>query len=174
MKAYQPTGLGRSIVRFFQEYLPTLRGMSRHTIQSYRDAMILFLGFAAKDRKRAVEALELADITADRVVRFLAFLETERKNSVTTRNARLAAMHTFARFLIGENPDHMAALQQILGIPFKRGARTAPIEYLEKVEIEVLLTRLPFFSQRFWRDRAVRLSEAIEIAEVATVISMIF
>ena len=140
MKAYQPTGLGRSIVRFFQEYLPTLRGMSRHTIQSYRDAMILFLGFAAKDRKRAVEALELADITADRVVRFLAFLETERKNSVTTRNARLAAMHTFARFLIGENPDHMAALQQILGIPFKRGARTAPIEYLEKVEIEVLLS----------------------------------
>jgi hypothetical protein len=36
------------------------------------------------------------------------------------------------------------------------------------------LARLPFFSQRFWRDRAVRLSEAIEIAEVATVISMIF
>jgi integrase/recombinase XerD len=139
MRAYQPTGLGRSIVRFFQEYLPTLRGMSRHTIQSYRDAMILFLGFVAKDRGRPVEALELADITADRVGRFLAFLETERKNSIITRNARLAAMHTFARFLVAENPDHMAALQQILGIPFKRGARAAPIEYLEKAEIEVLL-----------------------------------
>jgi integrase/recombinase XerD len=139
MRAYQPTGLGRSIVRFFQEYLPTLRGMSRHTIQSYRDAMILFLGFAAKDSRRPVEALELADITADRVGRFLAFLEIERKNSITTRNARLAAMHTFARFLAPKNPDHMAALQQILGIPFKRGARAAPIEYLEKAEIEVLL-----------------------------------
>jgi integrase/recombinase XerD len=139
MRAYQPTGLGRSIVRFFQEYLPTLRGMSRHTIQSYRDAMILFLGFVAKDRGRPVEALELADITADRVGRFLAFLEIKRKNSITTRNARLAAMHTFARFLVAENPDHMAALQQILGIPFKRGARAAPIEYLEKAEIEVLL-----------------------------------
>src|SRR5208337_444408 len=42
MKAYQPTGLGRSIVGFFQEYLPTLRGMSRHTIQSYRDGLVLF------------------------------------------------------------------------------------------------------------------------------------
>lgn len=139
MRAYQPTGLGRSIVRFFQEYLPTLRGMSRHTIQSYRDAMILFLGFVAKDRGRPVEALELADVTADRVRRFLAFLEIERKNSIITRNARLAAMHTFARFLVAENPDHMAELQQILGIPFKRGARAAPIEYLEKREIEVLL-----------------------------------
>jgi integrase/recombinase XerD len=139
MKAYQPTGLGRSIVRFFQEYLPTLRGMSRHTIRSYRDGMILFLGFAVKDRGRPIESLDLADITADRVGRFLAFLEVERKNSITTRNARLAAMHTFARFLVAENPEHMAALQQVLGIPFKRGARAAPIEYLEKTEIEVLL-----------------------------------
>jgi integrase/recombinase XerD len=139
MKAYKPTELARAIVRFFQEYLPTLRGMSRHTIQSYRDAMILFLGFAAKDRGRPIEALELADITSDRVSRFLAFLEMERKNSISTRNARLAAMHTFARFLVAENPEHMAALQQILGIPFKRGARVAPIEYLEKAEIEALL-----------------------------------
>src|ERR1700739_2688985 len=139
MKTRQATGLGRSIVRFFQVYLPTLRGISRHTIQSYRDGMILFLNFAARDCGRRVEALELADITADRVGRFLAFLEIERKNTVPTRNARLAAMHTFARFLVAETPDHMAALQQVLGIPFKRGARAAPIEYLEKAEIEALL-----------------------------------
>lgn len=139
MKAYQPTGLGRAVVRFFQEYLPMLRGMSRHTIQSYREAMILFLRFAAKDCRRHVESLEIADITAERVGRFLATLETERQNSITTRNARLAALHTFARFLVAENPGHMAALQQVLGIPFKRGARAAPIEYLEKAEIAILL-----------------------------------
>lgn len=104
MKAYQPTELGRSVVRFFQDYLPTLRGMSRHTIRSYRDAMILFLGFCAEDRQRRVERLELADITADRVVQFLAHLEASRKNSITTRNARLAAIHTFARFLVAEQP----------------------------------------------------------------------
>ena len=139
MKKYQPTQLGRAVVRFFQEYLPTLRGMSRHTIQSYRDSMILFLRFAAKDSQRPIESLELADITADRVGRFLAFLEAERGNSITTRNARLAAMHTFARYLVGDHPEQMAALQQILGIPFKRGAQATPIEYLEKTEIEALL-----------------------------------
>ena len=56
MKTYQPAGLGRSIVGFFQEYLPTLRGMSRHTIQSYRDGLVLFLRFAATDSGRAVDA----------------------------------------------------------------------------------------------------------------------
>jgi site-specific recombinase XerD len=90
MKTYQPTGLGRSIVSFFQEYLPTLRGMSRHTIQSYRDGLVLFLQFAATDCGRAIEALEVADITADRVGRFLAFLETARKNSITNSGWRWA------------------------------------------------------------------------------------
>jgi integrase/recombinase XerD len=87
--------------------------MSRHTIQSYRDGLVLFLQFAATDCRRAIEALAVADITADRVGRFLAFLETTRQNSITTRNARLAALHTFARFLVAGNPYHMAALQQI-------------------------------------------------------------
>jgi integrase/recombinase XerD len=155
MKAYQPTDLGRSVVRFFQDYLPTLRGMSRHTIRSYRDAMILFLGFCAEERQRRVERLELADITADRVVRFLAHLEARRKNSVTTRNARLAAIHTFARFLLAEQPEHMVALQQILGIPFKRGERVTPIEYLEKIEIEALLTGIDRATPSGRRDHAM-------------------
>ncbi len=139
MKKYQPTQLGRAVVRFFQEYLPTLRGMSRHTIQSYRDCMILFLGFAAKDCHRPIESLELSDITADRICRFLTFLEAERGNTISTRNVRLAAMHTFAHYLVSDHPEQMAALQQILGIPFKRGAQATPIEYLEKTEIEALL-----------------------------------
>lgn len=155
MKAYQPTELGRSVVRFFQDYLPTLRGMSRHTIRSYRDAMILFLRFCAEDRQRRVDRLELADITADRVVRFLAHLEDRRKNSVTTRNARLAAIHTFARFLVAEQPEHMVAFQQILGIPFKRGERVTPIEYLEKTEIEALMTGIDRTTPSGRRDYAM-------------------
>lgn len=155
MKAYQPTGLGRAVVRYFQEYLPTLRGMSRHTIQSYREAMILFLKFTAKDCRRAVEALEVTDITAARVGRFLAALETERQNSISTRNARLAALHTFARFLVAEQPGHMAALQQVLGIPFKRGTRTTPIEYLEKAEIVALLASIDRKTPSGRRDHAM-------------------
>ncbi len=155
MRPYKPTGLGRCIVRFFQEYLPSLRGMSRHTIQSYRDSMVLFLRFAATDTARSVEALDIGDITANRVSGFLSFLETERKNCIATRNARLAALHTFARFLIAENPEHMECLQQVLGLPFKRGARDAPIEYLEKTEIEALLAKIDRSTPSGRRDYAL-------------------
>lgn len=134
-----PNTLSHCIVRFFQEYLPTLRGMSTHTIHSYRDALVLYLRFTASDHKRRIEQLSFDDITAEGVGRFLAFLERDRGNSVTTRNTRLAALHTFARFAAGELPERLVELQRILCIPFKRGTRRGPVEYLEETEVEALL-----------------------------------
>jgi len=135
----QSTALGRSVARFFQEYLPDLRGMSPHTIKSYRDTMVLFLRFAAAKSGGSIESLDVRDINADRLGDFLTSLEKERGNSIATRNARLAAMHSFARFLIAEHPEHMDALQQVVGLPFKRGGRAAPVEYLEEPEIKGVL-----------------------------------
>ena len=142
MRAQRPNGLGMAIEQFFREYLPTLRGVSPHTIRNYRDAIVLFLRFTSIQTERAIEDLDLADFTAQRVQAFLAFLEAERHNGIATRNARLAALHTFARFLATEQPAQLAELQRVLGVPFKRGARNTPIEYLEPVEVEALLNSI--------------------------------
>ncbi len=137
-----PSALSHCIVKFFQEYLPTLRGMSTHTIRSYRDALVLYIRFAAAHRGRPVERLNFDDLTATELGHFLAALEDERGNNVATRNARLAALHTFARFAVGEYPETMVELQRILAIPFKRGARRPPVEYLEEEEVGEIL-KLP-------------------------------
>ncbi|MGC1951389.1 MAG: tyrosine-type recombinase/integrase [Gammaproteobacteria bacterium] len=150
-----PNTLSHCIVRFFQEYLPTLRGMSAHTIRSYRDALVLYLRFAAADRKRPIECLNFDDVTATEVGRFLAFLEHERGNSVATRNIRLAALHTFARFAAGECPERMTEVQRILSIPFKRGAQRGPVEYLEVAEVEALLKLPPGATDTEQRDQAL-------------------
>ena len=42
------TALGRDLVQFFEDYLPAQRGLSPHTIRSYRDALVLLLQFAAR------------------------------------------------------------------------------------------------------------------------------
>ena len=139
MKPERPNDLGRCIVRFFQEYLPTLRGMSPHTIRSYRDALVLYLRFAAAHSEQRIERLDFDDFTAEQVSDFLAFLERSRHNGIATRNTRLAALHTFARFAVSEYPERMAELQRVLSIPFKRGARCGPVEYLEEGEVEALL-----------------------------------
>jgi site-specific recombinase XerD len=139
MKRLLPTDFGRALCRFFQEYLPTQRGVSVHTLRSYRDSTLLLLRHMAGDTGKRIEALQLSDFTAERVTRFLRHLETERHNGISTRNARLAGLHTFARFLIANYPEHMASLQGVLGLPFKRGAKKAPIDYLDIKEVEALL-----------------------------------
>lgn len=142
MKNKRPNAFGCAIERYFREYLPTLRGMSMHTIHSYRDAIILFLRFTSVHKTKAIENLELDDFTAAQVRLFLTFLEEERHNGIATRNARLAALHTLARFLATEEPAHLAELQRVLGLPFKRGARQTPIEYFEQNELEALFASI--------------------------------
>ena len=142
MRRKGPTDLGRAVVSFFQDHLPQQRGLSTHSIKSYRDAVVLWLQFVADDGQRGIEKLNLSDLTVERAERFLEYLEVKRRNGIATRNARLAALHTFARYLSTQYPERLGEFQGILGIPFKRGARQAPIEYLESADIEALLGRI--------------------------------
>src|SRR5258708_6839015 len=155
MKPHRSNALGRSLVRFFQEYLPTLRGMSQHTIHGYRDAVVLFLRYLAEDSGRPVDRLDLSDINAVTVSRFLTFIEEKRGNSINTRNARLAAIHTFSRFLASDYPEHMVEWQRVLALPFKRGATQAPIEYLEADEVKAVLRRIDRSTEAGRRDYAL-------------------
>jgi len=140
MSTPRPNALARALVKYFQEYLPTLRGMSTHTIHSYRDAIVLYLRFIAARTRRRPECLDLSDFTLDHVTEFLADLERTRHSSIATRNARLAALHTFARFAASQAPEHLAELQRVLALPFKRGARRASVEFLDQKEVAALLT----------------------------------
>lgn len=155
MTRVKPTDLGRDLVRFFEDYLPVQRGVSPHTIHSYRDALLLLLQFVARDSKRAIERLEIADLTPERITRFLSFLETERKNGIATRNARLGAIHVFARFMASHHPEQLGSLQRIIGLPFKRGAQEAPIEYLERNEVEAVLNSIDRTTMAGRRDYAL-------------------
>ena len=102
MKAAKPTPLACMLVQFFDKHLP-LRGVSTHTIQSYRDSLELFLRFVAADRRCEIEALNIKHFTATEVEEFLADLKRTRGNGTSTRNVRLAAVRIFARFVARHN-----------------------------------------------------------------------
>jgi integrase/recombinase XerD len=142
MNRLSPPDLGRIVVSFFEEYLPEQRGMSIHTIRSYRDSVVLWLQFAARDAGRRLETLGIADLTPERVERFLEHLEADRGNSIGTRNARLAAMHTFVRHVGAKHPEQLGLVQSIRNIPFKRGAPQAPIDYPESADIKALMNHI--------------------------------
>jgi integrase/recombinase XerD len=154
MKPTLPNLLARCLRDYFTDHLPRLRGMSRHTIHSYRDSMVLLLRFVASGVKREVCDLDLEDIQPERVLAFLAYLEKERANSITTRNVRLAAIHAFFRYVGAHHPEQLACAQRLLGIPFKRADQRV-IEYLDRAEIEAILTRMDRSTTDGQRDYAL-------------------
>lgn len=141
MKSQSPNLLARCLRDYFNDHLPVLRGMSSHTILNYRDSLVLLLRFLAANRKRQVQDLDLDDFEPTRILAFLNYLEQERKNSVPTRNVRLAAIHAFFRYVGSQHPEQLERSHRILGIPFKRGIQRV-IHYLERSEIEAVLSRI--------------------------------
>jgi integrase/recombinase XerD len=141
MNPTSPNLLARCLRDYFTDHLPRLRGMSPHTILSYRDSLVLLLRFLAPTRKRQVADLDLEDFEPDQILAFLNHLEQDRKNGVPTRNVRLAAIHAFFRYVGAHHPDQMERSQCILGVPFKRGCQRV-IEYLEHSEIDAVLKRI--------------------------------
>jgi len=151
MKSKRPNLLASLLRNFFCDYLPILRGMRPNTIKSYRDSLVLLLRFLASHNNRQVSSLELEDMGHQDIKAFLAYLERDRKNSASTRNVRLAAFHSFFRFIAAQHPDRLEHAQRILGIPFKKtGSRV--VDYLEYEEIQEILSAVDKNTRKGRRD----------------------
>ncbi|MFQ5923611.1 MAG: tyrosine-type recombinase/integrase [Anaerolineales bacterium] len=123
---------------FFLERLLQQRRASPHTIASYRDTFRLLLNFAKDRLGKNPSELELAALDAPFLGKFLSYLETERRNSPRTRNVRLAALHSFFRYVALRDPTHAQLCQRVLAMPPKKHEKR-PIDYLNQPEIEALL-----------------------------------
>jgi len=129
------------IQTFFRRHLIVTRDVSPHTIHAYRDAIRGLLTFAATRRQRAVVDLTIDDVGRDTVLAFLDHLEQHRRNAAATRNARLAAIHSFYRYVSAEDPAVLAVCRQVLSIPYKR-APTRPVTCLARADVEHLLASI--------------------------------
>jgi integrase/recombinase XerD len=96
------------IRRFLLEYLVSERNLARNTQASYRDTLVLLLPFIARVKKRPVDRLAVEDLSPLVVRRFLEHLEKDRGCSGATRNLRLGAIHSLAKFIGTHSPEHLA------------------------------------------------------------------
>jgi site-specific recombinase XerD len=123
---------------FFLRRLIAQRGASARTVEAYRDAFELLLGFVENRTGKPPSALALADLDAPLVLDFLDHLETRRGNSARTRNARLAAIHSFMRYAAVRDPASLPITARVLAIPAKRFDRPA-LGYLSREQIAAIL-----------------------------------
>lgn len=132
------TALAPLLQSFFTERLAKEREASPHTVCAYKTTFCLLLRFARDRLGKAPSDILLEEMSAPLIASFLHHLEMERKNSVRTRNARLAAIHSFFRYIAVLVPDHADQVKRVLDIPHKRFDRRL-VDFLSRPEFEALL-----------------------------------
>lgn len=108
------------VSKYLADYLPVQKNLSSNTILSYRNTFMLLLTFMQQVKVIPPEKMEFSYLDSRCIQDFLLWLENERKCSISTRNQRLAAIHSFVKYAMFIRPEMLYDCQQILGVSYKK------------------------------------------------------
>ncbi|GAE86641.1 tyrosine-type recombinase/integrase [Bacteroides reticulotermitis] len=146
-----PTDFAYHLAHYFNDFLCGCRNLSKNTVSSYSDTFRLMVIFFNERLSIPPEKLTLKIIDDRSIFHYLEWLQTDRHCSNATRNNRLAAIHSFFRYLQTQDPKRLLVCQKILLIPFKK--ETKPIlKYLTIEQISALLRVPNLHNERERRD----------------------
>src|SRR6185369_12834728 len=148
--------IGPYLRRFLLEDVIADRNLSPESQRSYRDAIVLLLRFVEDRYGIDPESLPVERINGHLIREFLKYLEEKRGNAVSTRNQRLAALHSLFRFVARQAPETVALSMEVQAVPLMKTS-TAPVPYLEKPEIDAILESANQTSPQGRRDYALLL-----------------
>ena len=163
------TLIAPTIQAFFTDYLLAQRQLSPNTIRAYRDTWKLLLTYISDETGTPVCRITIEQVEHDHVAAFLTWLETSRGNTVTTRNARLAAIHAWCDYTARMLPQHVADLARISAIPVKKHPRP-DLSWLTDTETQALLDAIPTSTWTGRRDHALLALAAhtgLRVSEIA-------
>jgi len=147
----KPTDFAKHMTAFFSEYLPGAKNLSSNTILSYRDTFRLLLAYCRDYEGIVPEKLRITTFSDKLLIRFLDWLQHERGNSIASRNNRLAAIHSFFRYVQAQEPGLMLTCQRILQVPFKK-YHTPIVRHLTPDQTRDLLAAPGFATRSDRRD----------------------
>ncbi len=148
------TDFAKTLARYLTDFLPGQRNVSPNTIKSYRDTFKQYLIFMQEEQRIRPERISFASVTMPSIKDFLHWLETSKNVSISTRNQRLAAIHSFFRYAQTENPEILFESQKILGIPFKKKQQQI-IQHLSMNQLAYLFEQPDTSTKRGRRDLAL-------------------
>lgn len=148
------TPIAPHITAFLRQRLPVERRASQHTTDAYAYAFTLLFEFTSARFGVRPSEIALEQIDAPLVLDFLAHLQSERRSSSRTRNARLAAIKSFMRFVEHRAPAALEQTRRVLAIPAQR-TDTALVPHLNMAEVKAILDAPDPTTRMGIRDRAL-------------------
>lgn len=150
------TLIAATLQTFFTDRLVQQRQASPRTIAAYRDTLRLLLGFVHHRQGTQPALMDWNELDAGTVTAFLHHLETERHNSIRTRNVRLTAIRSLFAYAALRHPEHAMLIQQVLAIPPKRFDKRI-VTFLTPPEVDALIAAPDQSRWEGRRDRALLL-----------------
>ena len=147
----KPTNFSKYITDYISKYLPNEQGVSHNTIIAYRDTFVLLISFLESAKKIRAEKLTLEKITKEIIIEFLKWLQEKRQCSNSTRNARLAAIHSFYKYMQDEALENLHECQRILSIRFKKQSKET-MTYMTVEGLKLLLEQPDITTKNGRRD----------------------
>ena len=154
------TLINATMQRWFTQRLITEQNVSPHTLTAYRDTIRLLLSYVHDHHHRSPNEVDFNDLDAPVIGAFLSWLETDRHVSISTRNARRAALRSFFTYASFNHPEHAEQIARVLAVPAKR-APIPDITFLSPTEINAL-TAAPNPATRTGRRDRCLLTVAIQ------------
>ena len=147
----RPTDFANALTDFLGRYMTVECGYSPNTVTTYSYTFSLFIEYMEMEELVRPEKLTLNEITKDRVIGFLSWIEKERKCSPSTRNARLGALHSFFSYLQYRNVAGLAKWQDILSIKAKK-PKAPEMAYLTIEGLKLILRQPDLKTRKGRRD----------------------
>lgn len=132
------TALAPHLTAFLREHLPHERRASPHTCAAYAYSFQLLLSFAAARLRTTPSSIQIEQLDPPLILAFLEYIEDGRGNSARTRNARLAAIKAFFRFLEYRLPSCLDQARRTRALPMKKVDETL-VSHLTREEMQALL-----------------------------------
>lgn len=142
------------LTRFFTSYLSGERGLSHNTIRAYGNTFLSFIDFMEKTRCIKADRISLEHLTRNNVSDFLHWTEENKGCGTSTRNQKLAAFHTFCKYMLYTDIFHLDQWQSILSIKSKHCEKQS-VSYLSIDGIRLLLSLIPVNTRNGLRDLAL-------------------
>jgi site-specific recombinase XerD len=136
--ASESLAIARHIHAFLNEYAPSQKTGSLHTLKAYRDALSLYVGFLEKEIGINPSNLSGECFCVAYVERWLAWLAGTRSCSPATCNNRLASLRSFLRYL-GSRDVALLHLAQGASQIDRRKASPKRVEGMSKEAVGALL-----------------------------------
>lgn len=139
MKTYKD--FSQVLESFFMDYLIKERGISGNTIRSYRDTFVKFIDYMSQVHHTSPDKIKLESLTKDMVSSFLDWLESSNNASISTRNQRYAALRSFFKYMMYEDPMHLAQWKLAASMKNKK-CTSNTMSYLSTEGISLLLKQV--------------------------------